>query len=265
MTTIKIFNDGHFREVVGTYLMDYGHQVDLNHLDVSLVTDMSHLFHNIPFTGDISRWDTSNVIDMQHMFSGSIFNGDISQWDVSKVQNMRAMFSSSSFNGDISKWDTSNVSNMSFLFQNSSFSGDVSAWNTSNVEYMHYLFYQTTSVHDISKWDTSKVKDMREMFLGCNIASQLDQWNLSSLDAKKASRIFSQFHESPLGYIGVLLGEYPFPSQELEASAFDTLRSICEGLAMNTVKAAQLIYQELHPTEPEMSLPTDFESEAFGI
>ena len=52
---------------------------------------------------------TTKITDMSKLFSESQFNGDISNWDVSNVTNMIGMFYKSQFNGDISKWDVSNV------------------------------------------------------------------------------------------------------------------------------------------------------------
>ena len=43
-------------------------------------------------------WDVSNVTDMSFMFCDSEFNGDISNWNVSNVTDMSYMFCDSEFN-----------------------------------------------------------------------------------------------------------------------------------------------------------------------
>jgi surface protein len=102
-STIIATNDS-IRQIVKDEISKYGEDADLNHIDVSKVTNMVWVFNGSAFNGDISKWDVSNVKDMSCMFQSSEFNGDISRWDVSNVKSMRCMFEGSSFKGDLSTW-----------------------------------------------------------------------------------------------------------------------------------------------------------------
>ena len=131
---------------------------DVTKLITTNVTDMSEMFYESQFNGDISIWDVSNVTDMNEMFSSSEFNGDISNWDVSNVTVMYRMFYGSKFNGDISNWDVSNVTDMGRMFWKSQFNGDISNWDVSNVTDMSFMFYSAESFNqDLSSWDVSNV------------------------------------------------------------------------------------------------------------
>ena len=101
---MKIHDGHHLAEVIKDTIATHGHSCDLNHLDVSSVTDMSTLFLNSFFDGDISRWDVSNVESMAYMFNKSHFSGDISKWNVGKVRYMTGMFREAPCIPDISPW-----------------------------------------------------------------------------------------------------------------------------------------------------------------
>ena len=132
------------KAIIKNRIKDEGNEVDLNDIDVSKITDMSSLFEETNFNGNISNWDVSNVIDMNRMVFGcKSFNQDISIWDVSNVTNMEYMFGRcKSFNKDISSLDVSNVKNMYRMFADcNKFNQDISKWDVSNVTNMEGMFW----------------------------------------------------------------------------------------------------------------------------
>ena len=103
------------KEIIKERISEQGNKCDLNDIDTSLIDDMSFLYCESKFNGDISKWDVSNVVDMWFMFGYSKFNQPIGNWNVSNVIDMFKMFSISKFNKDISNWkinkdcDTTNM------------------------------------------------------------------------------------------------------------------------------------------------------------
>jgi len=84
--------DYDIRSVVESEIKCLGVHADLNHILVDDVTDMSCLFRDLDFDGDISRWSVGEVTDMSYMFERSTFNGDISKWNVGNVKNHEGCF-----------------------------------------------------------------------------------------------------------------------------------------------------------------------------
>lgn len=140
------------RDVVRQEVERLGPAADLNHIDVSQVTDFYCLFSSLDWDGDISRWDTSNATSMVRTFGESRFNGDISRWNVARVTCMKNMFERSAFNGDISNWDVSRVKDTSWMFADSHFNGDISKWNVSNVHTMIGMFEHSVFSGDLRSW-----------------------------------------------------------------------------------------------------------------
>ena len=127
--------------IIENRMRKYGNECDLNDIDISLITDMTHLFFGSEFNGNISKWDTSHVTDMSYMFAWSSFNRDISEWDVSNVISMNCMFTHAEFNQPIGDWDVKNVRNMSWMFSESKFNQDISSWKTGRFANLVNMFF----------------------------------------------------------------------------------------------------------------------------
>jgi len=93
---------------------------NLNWIDVSGIRNMSFLFGNLDFTGDISLWDMSDA----EMLDGFFYNGNakvnISDWNVSKARSMTYMFfNNGAFFGDLTRWRINAECNTNGMFESS--------------------------------------------------------------------------------------------------------------------------------------------------
>ena len=210
MEIIKVRDRSHLISIIE----NSSRYADLNHLDVSGVTDMSKLFYqNKLYRGDISKWDVSNVTDMREMFRESNYMGDLSNWDVSRVTDMSFMFCESIFNQDISRWNVFGVRSMESMFEESAFNKDISSWVVSPTTQLTKMFYNSAFNQNISNWRVAE-NESTWMFLRSKymyryprlstMNDSLDQMNLPRLPRRVLSMladllILGDFPRQPFG------------------------------------------------------------------
>lgn len=195
--------DETIHQIVKSEIIKLGPKANLNHIDVSQVTNMQKLFsshyNDVEFDGDVSQWNVSGVLDMSELFSHSDFNGDLSKWDTSNVQDMSYIFCYSKFNGDISKWKTKNVLYLTDSFYGSVFNDDISSWDVSNVQGMSGTFEGSEFCGDISKWNVSNVTDMEQIFQDSKFCGDISNWQLNpsihiNSDIRKILDVWQEIH-----------------------------------------------------------------------
>ena len=141
-------------------------------------SDLFYNFSKLTEIENVNLLDTSNVTDMSHMFQSCIklTNIDLSSFDTSQVTNMGEMFSGSTRLTilDVSNFDTSQITDMSYMFENCSSltSLDVSNFDTSNVTNMSYMFKNCSVLTslDFRKATFDKVTSYNNMFYGTSSA-----------------------------------------------------------------------------------------------
>lgn len=182
MTTIRAQDKKHLSALIAQHVQSHGAQCSLNHIDVSGITDFSHLFESHKtFNGDISSWNTANVQDMRFCFFKSCVGGNISNWDVSSVRHMDEMFShNTSFFGDLSAWDVGRVESMAGMFAGSKLRDGLSNWNVGSVTKMRRMFEDSDFCGDIARWDVARVQTFERMFEGARrFNGDVSLWDVS--------------------------------------------------------------------------------------
>ena len=145
----------------------------LNNFDVSKVTHMNMMFHNLPSLTslDLSSWNTNSLIyTTTNSENGGMF---------SYCSNLQSLAFGEG-------WDTSKVTNMKYMFKSciNLTSIDVSNFDTSNVTNMQHMFddcHNITSLN-LSNFDTRNVTDMTQMINECYDLTELNMsnWHLNS-------------------------------------------------------------------------------------
>lgn len=197
--TINVYNRENLIRYIEAEMSVHGTEVDLNHLDVSGITDFSGVFssNRARFNGDISKWNTENAIDMYRMFYESDFNGDISKWNIKNLKRSTGMFESSAFDQDLPNWDTGQLKEAHYMFFCSCFSKDVSSWNLSRLEMGMFMFahsrVKTIPVPALANVKNYRFRDYATGSPACReiFGSSEDEWGeklgvyLQSLEMKK--------------------------------------------------------------------------------
>jgi hypothetical protein len=256
---IQATNDT-LKNIVRAQIEKYGNHADLNHIDVSKVTDFSELFNNSAFNGDISQWNVAHARNMDRMFYRSRFNGDISQWNVSALSSSASMFENSAFNGDISQWKPTSLFDARRMFKNSAFEGDVGRWKCSKLKLMREMFYGSQSVTGIGKWKIKmdSVADAVSMFAYSKVHDDFSSW-IQSKEAllTSACGMFQNNTSFPFNHQNLKLVQH----QEHLVSLYQSYpASITESIylerlnAMPKLLTAHFLVEYVHPNTIASSL-----------
>lgn len=192
----------HLKTLVNDAILTAGNSCDLNHIDVSGVTDMARLFKGSQFDGDVSKWNVSGVRVFDEMFRDCPFSGDLSHWNVSSAMSMRRMFQNAPFNKDISNWNVEALVDAGFMFDHGRFSSDVSAWRPINLKDADHMFHCSRFNGDVSGWKLPNLKNATAMFDKTPFNGDLSSWHLPKVEADYATRLVPGPYTGVLPHIG---------------------------------------------------------------
>jgi len=193
-----VATDENIRRILHDEIKRLGSNADLNHIDVSKVTNMDNLFANAiymadfndystEFYGDVSEWNVSNAKTMAHMFErNKKFNCDLSNWDVHQVEDMTNMFyKCENFEGiGLDKWHVYKVKDIQCMFfECEKFSADLSNWQFDKLLSARSAFCKCFSFNsDLNDWNMSNCRNMQHMLRYCiNFNKPLDKWKFSQM------------------------------------------------------------------------------------
>jgi YesN/AraC family two-component response regulator len=187
-------------EIVKRLIEERGNEAYLNDIDTSEITDMSHLFKDSTFNGDISGWNVSNVENMKEMFGHSKFNNDISEWNVSKVERMdfSEFDSDEEMNSENKKYHHYIEVAMDYIEEN--YSSYITLEHVAeevylNPVYLSHLFKKVTGVKFSEYLNDFRVKKATELLEN----STLRIGEISTKVGYKDSRYFSEMFKKRMG------------------------------------------------------------------
>lgn len=267
MNAVRAQDTRHLKGLIAHHVRHDGDRCSLNHIDVSGITDFSHVFEeNKTFNGDISQWEMRSATSMRGMFRGSHFNGDISAWNTKNVQNMAFCFFKSCFGGDISRWNVSSVRTMDEMFaMNTSFFGDLSLWDVSNVESMAGMFAGTKLRDGLSNWNVGAVESMRRMFEDSDFCGDLSRWDVSGVQtfermfegARRFNGDVSRWNVSSAMHFGCMFSYSPFNGDISQWNFQEgaNLVDMFTGNNLHTLKHESSYHWWLAATHPQLLTP----------
>lgn len=189
------------RKVILNELDKYGEYLDLTHIDVSGVTDMSSLFD---YTNDkfktiksinITGWDVSNVETASSLFEDLYEVEEIIGFgDLQFVKNTSF---DNCFSGCHNLSYIENIENLkiypsckhvSFMFSlcDNIDELDLNKWDVSNIKWFSGMFMANKLKKlYIDKWNMANAYSCSNMFYGCKNLMSLDlsNWDISSIEA----------------------------------------------------------------------------------